>query len=93
MPGEHEEIKKLLEANLEVVKQNHEMLEKIHRVYMYTFWMKALWFAIIIGVPFLVYYVLLEPYVAALGIDSEQFTQMMRDLPKLISSPVGKMMQ
>ena len=83
MPGEHEEIKKLLEENLAIVKENHALLEKMHRMDVYSFWLKFLWFAVIIGVPILVYYVVVEPYFAALGINSEAIARFLKTLPHL----------
>jgi hypothetical protein len=86
MSVHEEDIKKLLEENLKVVKQNHEILEKIHKVYMYTLWMKVLWFAIIVGVPFILYYFLIEPYLMAAGI----YTEQIRDALKGFQQLVGK---
>jgi len=93
MPGEHDEIKRLLTENLEVTKQNHLLLEKMHRMHLMTFWLKFLWFIIIVGLPLLAFYYVVEPYMAALGMNSEQFQLMLKDLPQLLSSPVGKVMQ
>ena len=93
MPGEHEEIKKLLEENLRVVKESHALLERMHRMDVYTFWMKALWFASIVGLPIIVYYLFLEPYFKALGVNSEDFSLMLKNIPHLINSPFGKILQ
>jgi hypothetical protein len=93
MPGEHEAIKKLLEENLEVVKENHKLLEKMHRVHVLTFWLKFLWFAIIVGLPIVIYYYMFEPYLAAIGANASQFEMLLEKLPELLSSPMGKMMQ
>ena len=93
MPGEHEEIKKLLEENLRVVKESHVLLEKMHRMDVYTFWMKVLWFASIVGLPIIVYYLFLEPYFKALGVNSEDFSLMLKNIPHLINSPFGKILQ
>ncbi len=93
MPGEHEEIKKLLEENLVIGKANHALLEKMHRMDVYSFWLKFLWFAIIIGVPILVYYVVVEPYFMALGINSEAIGRFIRAIPRLMDSPFSRFMQ
>lgn len=92
MPSDHEEIKKLLEENLKVSRDSHAILEKMHRMDVYTFWMKVLWFASIVGLPILVYYLLVEPYFRAVGLNSEEFTLMLKNLPQLINSPFSKMM-
>lgn len=94
MPDHSEEIKKLLEENLKVVKANHELLEKMHKIHIYTFWMKALWFGVIIGVPFLVYYAILQPYLQAFGLQGDQIGDMLKSASYLIKSlPGGEMVQ
>jgi hypothetical protein len=92
MLGEHEEIKKLLEENLAIVKENHVLLEKMHRMDVYSFWLKFLWFASIIGVPIVAYYFLIEPYFKALGVTSDEIGRIIKAMPHLIDSPFGKIL-
>ena len=92
MPTEHEELKKLLEENLAIAKENHKLLQKMHRIEMYAFWIRFLWFAIIIGVPFLTYYFFVEPYLHAVGVSSDDFGNMLKNLPHLINSPFLKVL-
>lgn len=89
MADHSDDIKKLLEENLKVVKANHELLEKMHRIHVYTFWMKALWFAVIIGVPFLLYYAILQPYLQAFGLRGEEFGEMLKSASYLLKSLPG----
>lgn len=93
MPPEMRELKELVKANLELTKENHKLLEKIHRLHVYSFWFKALWFAVIVGLPFVIFYFLLEPYVAALGITSEEFKVMVHNVSEFFSSPSWKVLQ
>lgn len=79
MVDHQEQIEKLLEENLKVVKENHELLEKMHRVHIYTFWMKFVWFLIIIGLPVIMYYVLLHPYVQAMGGQADQIGEALKN--------------
>jgi hypothetical protein len=73
-----DQIEKLLEENLKVVKENHELLEKMHRIHVYTFWMKFAWFLIIIGIPVIMYYLVLHPYVQALGGQADQIGEALK---------------
>ena len=93
MPGEHQEIKQLLEENLAWEKKNYELLEKMHKYHVYTFWMKFVWFAIVIGLPFIFFYVFMQPYLALLGVSGTDVESLLKDLPGVINSPMGKIMQ
>ena len=79
MQGENEDIKRLLTENLEVTKQNHALLAKMHRVHVWTFWLKFLWFIVIIGLPVVTFYYVLEPYMAKFGISTEQFQFLLKE--------------
>lgn len=79
MVDHQEQIEKLLEENLKVVKENHELLEKMHRVHLYTFWMKFVWFLIIIGLPVVMYYLVLHPYVQAMGGQADKIGEALKN--------------
>ncbi len=79
MVDHQEQIEKLLEENLKVVKENHELLEKMHRIHMYTFWVKFAWFLIILGMPVLMYYVVVQPYVQAFGGHADEIGQALKN--------------
>ena len=78
MPGEHEESKRLLKENLEVTKQNHVLLVKMHRTHVWELWLKVIWFAVIIGAPIITFYFFVEPYMRALGISTTQIEMLIR---------------
>ncbi len=86
MPGEHEEIKRLLEENIKVAKENHVLLEKMHRMHVYSFWMKGLWFGIIVGIPFIAYYFILDPYLQAFGVNAGQFGELLKNASHFFGS-------
>ena len=75
-PEEHGEMLRLL-------KENNELLKKLHRYTMIGFSFKIVWYAILIGMPFAVYFYVLEPYFDAFGANYELFRQGMAEIPGL----------
>lgn len=59
-----EEAKMLLRKNLEVTRENNRLLRKIRRSAVIGGVVKIIWWAVIIGVPFALYYYILQPYMA-----------------------------
>lgn len=56
-----DEIKSLLQKNLEVTKDNNRLLRKIRRSAIIGGIFRMIWFAFLIGVPVVLYYYLLQP--------------------------------
>ncbi len=80
---EHTELKRLIEQNAELIKQNNELLRKMHRNTVIGFWMRIVWYGILIGLPFAMYFYLLEPYFAAFGSSFDVFKTGLNELPGL----------
>ncbi len=85
---EHNEMLRLLRENVELNKQNHQLLRKLYRHDMIGFTVKILWFAIIIGLPLAAYHYFLAPYFSAIGSDVETF-QGMRWIEDLFKTFAG----
>jgi len=83
MPPEnhHTEMKELMEQNAELLKENNDLLKRIHRNAVFSFWIKIIWFAVLIGLPFALYFYVLEPYFAAFGSSYENFLDGLNELP------------
>ncbi len=79
--NEHEEIKKLLEENLAIGKENKKTLASIRRIGIIELLLRLLWYAILIGAPFALYFYILGPYLEALGASYSQFNQGVQELP------------
>ena len=75
------EIKHLLEKNTELLRENNVLLKKIHRHNVIGAWFKLLWFVVLIGLPFALYFYVLEPYFTALGSSYEIFSAGMQEIP------------
>ncbi len=92
MPEEdtHNEILTLLKANTllikennELVKQNQEYIRKMYRNDMIGLTLRLVWYGLLIGLPFAVYFYVLEPYFNAFGSNYETFRQGMAEIPGL----------
>lgn len=78
---EHTQLKELMETNRELLKENNELLRKIHRNALFGFWLRTLWYVFLIGLPFALYFYVLEPYFAALGSSYEVFSAGIQEIP------------
>lgn len=58
------EIKRLIEENSALVRENNELVKKMYRATMLSFSAHIAWYAIIIIIPLVLYFVL-EPYFEA----------------------------
>lgn len=90
MLNEHEELRKLIEANLEITRENNTLLKKIHNLHVYTMWMRVFWFAIVFGAPFVIYYFIFEPYLKALGINSDKFGVSIKNFSDVLATFFGR---
>ncbi len=62
METDHKELREILREQNKLIEANNQLLHKIHRYEMVSFWSKMLWFVVLIGVPIIIYYFFLEPY-------------------------------
>ena len=76
-------IKRLIEKNTELLEENNKLLLKIHRNALWGFWLRILWYVVIIGLPFALYFYVLEPYFTALGSNYEVFKAGVNEIPGL----------
>ena len=83
MPPEndHSEMKRLMERNAKLLEENNELLQKIHRNAILAFWIRIVWYGLLIGLPFALYFYLLEPYFTAMGSSYDTFIQGLNELP------------
>ena len=77
----HGEIKRLLEKNSELIKENNSLLKKLHKSSVIGIWIRITWYILLIGLPFALYFYVLEPYFAALGSSYEVFSAGMQEIP------------
>lgn len=77
------EISKSLKENSALLKENNQLLKKIHRNALWGFWLRILWYMVLIGLPFALYFYVLEPYFTALGSNYEVFKAGVNEIPGL----------
>lgn len=74
-------LEKEVEENQKVLEENNKLLRKIYRQSKVAFWVTIVWYVLLIGLPFAVYFYVLEPYFTALGSSYETFSTGMQELP------------
>lgn len=90
--SDHQMLEELVKQNAALLEDNNQLLKKIHRNAIVTFWVRILWYVLILGFPFILYFYVLEPYFAAFGSSYENFIDGMNELPGLrgIDQLLGK---
>lgn len=81
--SEHAEMLRLVRENSVLLQENSELLHKMYRHSVFGMTLKVIWFIIIIGAPFAVYFYVLEPYFNVFGANYETFRQEMQEIPVL----------
>ncbi len=76
-----EEIKRMLAKNTDQLEENAQLLKKINRNQVFSFWIKVSWYVLLIGLPFALYYYILQPYFAALGSSYDTFSAGLQEIP------------
>lgn len=72
---------RLLKENTALVRENNRLLRKLRRNSVIELWMRVVWYVLLIGLPFALYFYLLEPYFEAFGSSYEQFRLGMEEIP------------
>ena len=76
LQNDHEEMLRLL-------RENNILLKKLHRQGVLGIWFRVIWYSLLIGLPFAVYFYVLEPYFSAFGANYETFRTGMAEIPGL----------
>ena len=77
----HDEMRRMLKRNAELLEDNNRLLRKIHRNALLEFWVRMFWYILLIGLPFAIYFYVLEPYFNALGANYEVFRAGVGEIP------------
>jgi hypothetical protein len=75
------EMKHLLEKNTKLLEENQVLLKKMHRSAVWGMWIRIIWYVMLVGLPFALYFYVLEPYFTALGSSYEVFSTGMQEIP------------
>ncbi len=82
-PEEHDEILRLLRENRELAEQNNKLLNTLYRHNVIGFTIRIVWLVILLGLPFALYFAVLEPYFATVGADFNVFKAGIDEIPGL----------
>ena len=75
------EIKEILKRQNILLQENNRLLKKLHRNSLIGFWLTILWYVLLIGLPFALYFYVLEPYVKILTSSYSTFSVHMQNVP------------
>ena len=78
---EHKELQELIKTNRALIEENSQILKQIRRQLMVGFWVRILWYILLIGLPFALYFYVLEPYFELLGSSYQQFSDGIAEVP------------
>ena len=79
----YSDLRSKLDRNYKVLQDNNLLLKKIHRNGVWAFWIRITWYLVLIGLPFALYFYVLEPYFTALGSNYETFKAGIGEIPGL----------
>lgn len=79
--GKIDTLERRLEENTRLVEENNKLLRKVYRNAKIGLWITVTWYVLLIGLPFALYFYVLEPYFTALGSSYETFSTGMQELP------------
>ena len=68
---EDSKMERIMERSIELAEENNRLLKKLQRQATIAFWFRLVWFGILIGLPFIAYFYILEPILDGLGPDYE----------------------
>jgi len=74
-------MKTAIDKNTILLEDNNKLLKKLHKYEVMGFWFRILWYGILIGMPFALYFYVLEPYFTAVGSSYETFYVGMQEIP------------
>ena len=60
--NEHEELKALILENQQLLKENNQILIKMRRMAVWDFAIRSVLMALFLGLPFIAYFYIFEPY-------------------------------
>ncbi len=78
---ERQMLQELMLENQRLLTENNELLKKLRKTSIFNLWLKLIWISFLIGLPFVLYYFVIEPWFESFGSSYETFEQGLRELP------------
>lgn len=79
--NEQQQIRELILENQRLLTENNQLLKKMNRRSVIGFWIRLVWFMFILGLPFVLYFYVIQPYFESLGSSFETFQQGLQEVP------------
>ncbi len=81
----------LLLENQRLLTENNQLLKKMHKRSSVTFWINIVWFMILLGAPFVLYFYVIEPYFKPIAEAIQSLQGSLQDVPgwKQFYSAIG----
>jgi len=67
--------------NQRLLTENNQLLKKLNRRSVLSFWFRLVWLMFIIGLPFVLYFYVLEPYFNSFGSSFQTFQDGLQEVP------------
>lgn len=71
----------MLKRQEDLLEENNRILHKLRRYQVMTFVFTMAWYALLVGLPFALYYYVLGPYFEALGFSDGGYGAMWQEFP------------
>lgn len=78
---EHQLLQELMLENQRLLAENNAILKQLKKWSVLSFWFRLAWTFILIGLPFVLYYYVIEPYFTSLGSSFVEFQQGLQEVP------------
>lgn len=82
-PQEYGDLKSAIAKNAKLLEENNKLLRKLYRNELWVFWLRLAWYVLILGMPFALYFYVLQPYFEALGANYDTFKAGIEEIPGL----------
>ncbi len=79
--SKEEDMKEMLEENNKLLEENNRYLKRLYRNAKWSFWVRIVWYLLLLGLPFALYFYILEPYFTLLGSSYDQFNAGIQEIP------------
>lgn len=78
---EQTQLRQLVLENQRLLVENNQLLKTINRRSLIGLWFRVLWGVFVIGLPFVLYFYVIQPYFESLGSSFDTFRQGLQEVP------------
>jgi hypothetical protein len=79
--NEQQQLRQLVLENQRLLTENNQLLKMMNRRSIIGIWLRVVWAAFLIGLPFVLYFYVLEPYFDTLGSSFDTFRSGLQEVP------------